>query len=89
MGLGMQQQQRAVASGRWLLYRHDPRRRAQGLSALVLDSRSPQLPLAEAMATELRFRQLHSSDPARAQSLALEAEAELQQRWELYRRLAQ
>ena len=89
MGLGMQQQQRAVASGRWLLYRHDPRRRAQGLSALVLDSRSPRLPLAEAMATELRFRQLHSSDPARAQSLALEAEAELQQRWELYRRLAQ
>ena len=89
MGLGMQQQQRAVASGRWLLYRHDPRRRAQGLSALVLDSRSPQLPLAEAMATELRFRQLHSSDPARAQSLAQEAEAELQQRWELYRRLAQ
>ena len=89
MGLGMQQQQRAVASGRWLLYRHDPRRRAQGLSALVLDQRCPQLPLAEAMATEQRFSQLHSSDPARAQSLAQEAEAELQQRWELYQRLAQ
>ena len=89
MGLGMQQQQRAVASGRWLLYRHDPRRRAQGLSALVLDQRRPQLPLAEAMATEQRFSQLHSSDPARAQSLAQEAEAELQQRWELYQRLAQ
>ena len=89
MGLGMQQQQRAVASGRWLLYRHDPRRRAQGLSALVLDQRRPQLPLAEAMATEQRFSQLHNSDPARAQSLAQEAEAELQQRWELYQRLAQ
>ena len=89
MGLGMQQQQQAVASGRWLLYRHDPRRRAQGLSALVLDQRRPQLPLAEAMATEQRFSQLHSSDPARAQSLAQEAEAELQQRWELYQRLAQ
>ena len=89
MGLGMEQQRLAVASGRWLLYRYDPRRRQQGLSPLVIDCRSPQLPLEEAMATEQRFRQLHSSDPERAAQLSAEAQSEVQERWRQLQRLAQ
>ncbi|MCP9832089.1 pyruvate:ferredoxin (flavodoxin) oxidoreductase [Synechococcus sp. JJ3a-Johnson] len=88
MAKGMAQQKLAVDSGRWLLYRHDPRRRQQGLAPLVVDSHSPSVPLAEAMASENRFRRLHSSHPERARALSREAEEEQQLRWNLYQRLA-
>jgi len=88
MARGMAHQKQAVDSGRWLLYRHDPRRRAQGLAPLVVDSRSPSLPLAEAMAGENRFRMLRYSHPEQARTLSREAEQELQERWQLYQRLA-
>ncbi|MFZ9950980.1 MAG: pyruvate:ferredoxin (flavodoxin) oxidoreductase [Vulcanococcus sp.] len=88
MARGMAHQKQAVDSGRWLLYRHDPRRRARGLAPLVVDSRSPSLPLAEAMAGENRFRMLRYSHPEQARALSREAEQELQERWQLYQRLA-
>lgn len=88
MAQGMAHQKQAVDSGRWLLYRHDPRRREQGLPALVLDSRAPHLPMAEAMAGENRFRMLRYSHPEQARQLAREAQVEAQQRWEGYQRLA-
>jgi pyruvate-ferredoxin/flavodoxin oxidoreductase len=89
MGQGMEQQRLAVASGRWLLYRYDPRRRLHGRSPLVIDCRSPQLPLEEAMATEQRFRQLQLSHPDRAAELSAEAQREVHERWQLLQRLAQ
>ena len=88
MAKGMHQQQQAVASGRWLLYRHDPRRRAQGLPALVLDSAPPSLGLEEAMAGENRFRMLQYSHPDQARSLTKQAQGELNERFALYQRLA-
>ena len=88
MAQGMAHQRMAVESGRWLLFRHDPRRRQQGRPALVVDSPKPSVPLAEAMEKENRFRQLHASNPEQARLLTEEAQRELQQRWELYQRLA-
>ena len=89
MAKGMAQQKQAVDSGRWLLYRHDPRRTDEGLPALSLDSRSPSLPLADAMASENRFRMLRYSNPEQAQLLTRQAQQDVQQRWELYQHLAQ
>ena len=89
MGMGMDQQRQAVASGRWLLYRYDPRRRRQGLSPLVIDCRSPQRPLAEVMATEQRFSQLQRTNPDRAAALTAEAQREVHERWRQLQRLAQ
>jgi pyruvate-ferredoxin/flavodoxin oxidoreductase len=89
MAKGMEQQRLAVESGRWLLYRYDPRRLEQGLSPLQLDSPHPRTPLAEAMATENRFRMLGYSDPERARQLERQAQVELQRRWALYGALAQ
>jgi pyruvate-ferredoxin/flavodoxin oxidoreductase len=88
MARGMAHQKQAVDSGRWLLYRHDPRRRSQGLAPLVVDSRTPSLPLSEAMAGENRFRMLRYSHPEQARALSREAEAEQRERWDLYQRLA-
>jgi pyruvate-ferredoxin/flavodoxin oxidoreductase len=89
MAKGMEQQRLAVASGRWMLYRYDPRRLEQGLSPLQMDGPPPRTPLAEAMATENRFRMLSYSDPQRARQLERLARAELQRRWALYGALAQ
>jgi len=84
MAKGMDHQKQAVASGRWLLYRHDPRRAARGENPLQLDSPEPKLAMAEAMAGENRFRLLGYSDPDQARALASQAQAEALQRWHQY-----
>jgi len=89
MAKGMTQQQLAVDSGRWLLYRYDPRRQERGENPLQLDSKPAKIPLAEAMATENRFGLLHSNEPERAQELNQQAQRELDRRWALYSGLAQ
>ncbi len=89
MAQGMTQQKRAVDSGRWLLYRHDPRRAERGENPLILDSRAPTLPMAEAMASENRFRLLTYSHPDQARTLTHQAQQEARQRWERYERMAE
>jgi pyruvate-ferredoxin/flavodoxin oxidoreductase len=88
MAQGMAHQKVAVDSGRWMLYRHDPRRRSRGLNPLQLDMRSPHGDLGEAMQQERRFRMLRESDPSRAAALCQQAETEQQRRWALFRALA-
>jgi pyruvate-ferredoxin/flavodoxin oxidoreductase len=88
MAQGMAHQKAAVDSGRWLLYRHDPRRRERGLNPLQLDMGSPHRDLAEAMALETRFSRLSLDQPQRAAELVRLAETALQRRWALYRALA-
>lgn len=88
MAQGMAHQKAAVDSGRWLLYRHDPRRRERGLNPLQLDMGSPHRALDEAMALETRFTRLALDQPQRAAELGRLAESAQQRRWALYRALA-
>jgi pyruvate-ferredoxin/flavodoxin oxidoreductase len=88
MAKGMEQQKLAVDSGRWLLYRYDPRRLEVGQSPLQIDSPKARRPVAEAMATENRFRMLGYSHPERAREFERQAQAELERRWRLYGALA-
>ena len=88
MAQGMAHQQAAVESGRWLLYRYDPRRTDRGENPLQLDSPAPRRPLAAAMALENRFRLLSHSQPERARELAAAAELQRQRRWAIYQALA-
>ena len=88
MERGMDQQRLAVASGRWPLYRHDPRRAERGENPLQLDSPSPTIPLAEAMASEQRFRLLASTQPERSRQLLHQAQAAVDRRWALLQTLA-
>ena len=89
MAQGMAHQKLAVDSGRWLLYRYDPRRTERGDIPLQLDSPAPKLSLKEAMEQENRFRMLRYSQPERAQALVRQAQRELECRWATYRALAQ
>ncbi|MEX1318057.1 MAG: thiamine pyrophosphate-dependent enzyme, partial [Synechococcaceae cyanobacterium] len=88
MAQGMAHQKLAVDTGRWLLYRYDPRRVERGENPLQLDSPAPRRKLAEGMAAENRFRMLRYSQPERARELARAAQEELDRRWAAYRALA-
>ena len=88
MQKGMQQQKTAVESGRWLLYRYDPRRTEQGENPLMLDSRTPKLPIEAALYSENRFKMLARSNPAAAKQLLKEAQADVNTRWRMYQYLA-
>ena len=85
MARGMTHQKQAVESGRWILYRHDPRR----TPPLQIDSREPKMPLEQAMEKENRFRMLRYSHPNQAHTLMQEAQQELDQRWRIYQSLSQ
>lgn len=82
------QQQLAVDSGHWPLFRYDPRRAEAGQNPLKLDSKEPSIPYADYMRTETRFNMLWRSQPERAQQLLDAAQKEVNERYDRYRQLA-
>ena len=58
MHIQHQQQERAVSTGHWPLYRYDPRREAEGKNPLSLDSQQPSMSIREFVQNEPRFRGL-------------------------------
>ncbi|MFP4393907.1 MAG: pyruvate:ferredoxin (flavodoxin) oxidoreductase [Anaerolineales bacterium] len=86
---GFEQQQKAVDSGAWILYRYDPRLKAEGKNPLQLDSKEPKLPIKEYMYNETRFRMLTQSDPERAERLAKLAQEDAIARWNIYKQMAE
>ncbi|MFG6107358.1 pyruvate:ferredoxin (flavodoxin) oxidoreductase [Leptothoe sp. EHU-05/26/07-4] len=88
MSAAMSHQKAVVDSGRWLLYRYDPRRRSAGKNPLIVDSRAPKLPLEQSMYAENRFKMLVHSQPQVAKDLLQQAQQDVQTRWQLYQYLA-
>lgn len=89
LAFGMQQQKAAVDTGYWPLFRHDPRRAAQGENPFTLDSKRSELPLQEYMYKEGRYNMLVHKDPKRAAELLRLARADVDARWRVYQELAQ
>ncbi len=85
---GAKQQKLAVESGHWPLYRFDPRRAAQGLNPLQLDSKAPSISLEDYVYNETRYRMLQRSDPERAAVLLTQAQAQVNRSHKLYEQLA-
>jgi hypothetical protein len=85
---GFDQQKLAVETGAWPLYRYDPARAERGKNPLKLDSRKPKQPLYAYTDNEARFRMLKMKDPARAKELGQLAQTFVDERFELYDRLA-
>jgi pyruvate-ferredoxin/flavodoxin oxidoreductase len=65
----LQQQDLAVKSGYWSLYRFDPRLEMQGKNPLQLDSREPSIALGDYYKTENRFSVLWRTHPDNARRL--------------------
>ncbi len=79
---GLDQQQKAVASGYWPLYRFNPDRGAEGKNPLTIDSKAPNLPFADYALAEMRYQLLSKTDPAASQQLLAEAGQEILSRWQ-------
>jgi pyruvate-ferredoxin/flavodoxin oxidoreductase len=89
MEKGMIQQDMAVKSGHWLLYRYNPELAEQGKNPMTLDSREPNMPLDEYIYTETRYTMLKKADPERAEKLLKMGQSQIAKRWELYKHLAE
>ncbi len=88
MGDGLTQQDLAVKSGYWPLYRFDPRRIAQGKAPLKLDCKAPTIPFADFAAGENRFQMLKKSNPEVAAKLLISAQEHLDLHWQTYEHMA-
>jgi pyruvate-ferredoxin/flavodoxin oxidoreductase len=66
MKKGLTQQDLAVKSGIWPLYRFDPKRADAGKAPLILDSKAASVPLEDYMKGESRFRHLLKTDEEQA-----------------------
>ena len=85
---GFTQQQLAVDSGAWVLYRYDPRRADQNLNPLQLDSKAPKVPFKDYAYNETRFKMLTQSKPEQAERLLALAQKDANERWRMYEQLA-
>ncbi len=86
--LGFDQQQLAVDSGAWVLYRYDPRRAEQGLNPLQLDSKAPKVPVKDYAYNETRFKMLTQSKPDEAARLIALMQQDVNKRWQMYEQMA-
>jgi pyruvate-ferredoxin/flavodoxin oxidoreductase len=88
MAHGLEHQHLAADSGYWPLYRFDPRREAQGLPPLVLDSPPPTADVGKLMALEARFQLTDQQDHAHYEMLIDQARRQIHKRVALYQEIA-
>jgi pyruvate-ferredoxin/flavodoxin oxidoreductase len=84
----VEQQKRLVKSGIWPLYRFDPRRSAEGLPPLELDSGPPRIKVSEVLEREMRYRMVEKMDPQRYRRLSEERQRQTEERFSIYQQLA-
>jgi pyruvate-ferredoxin/flavodoxin oxidoreductase len=88
MSKGLDQQELAVKSGYWPLYRYNPALKVEGKNPLQLDSKPPSIPVEEYIYNETRYRMLCKSDPQAAERLLAEKQKVVAARWKQYERMA-
>jgi pyruvate-ferredoxin/flavodoxin oxidoreductase len=85
---GLDQQQKAVASGHWPLLRYNPMLRKKNQNPFVLDSTRPVIPLKDFAYNELRYKALTLTNPEEATTLMTLAQEMVNLRWKNYEELA-
>jgi len=83
------QQQLAVNSGHWPLFRYDPGRARQGQNPLHLDSKPPSIPYRDFIKTETRFNMLWRTHPEDAEHFLQQSQKEVEDRYEYYKHLSE
>ena len=78
------EEKRAVQSGYWHLFRHDPRREAEGLNPFQLDSKAPTASYKEFIESEVRYNRLSRTNPERAAELFEKAEKDAMKKYEAF-----
>jgi pyruvate-ferredoxin/flavodoxin oxidoreductase len=88
MADALTQQERAVDSGYWPLFRYDPRRAAAGESPLKMDSPAPKIDLSVFEEGETRFKQIAVSNPEGYKKMLDQAQSDLRIKYALYEQLS-
>jgi len=89
MGTSIAQAKKAVNSGYWHLYRHNPVLKAEGKNPFVLDSKEPSASFQDFIQGEVRYTQLRSNFPDIADELFKVAEQNALERYQSYKRLTE
>ena len=85
---GLHQQQLAVKSGHWPLFRYNPALRDVGENPFSLDTLRPTIPLEEYRYNEARYQILRRSNPEAAADITARAQQVAKRKWDLYEELA-
>lgn len=85
---GLHQQQLAVQSGHWPLFRYNPALRDVGENPFSLDTLRPTIPLEEYRYNEARYQILRRSNPEAAAEITAHAQQVAKRKWQLYEELA-
>ncbi len=88
MQKGMKQQDLAVASGYWPLFRYNPAMRDIGENPFLLDSPRPTIPFRDYAYNETRYRALAQSRPEEAELLMAAAQSALLEKYRSYEEMA-
>ncbi|MCJ7518685.1 MAG: pyruvate:ferredoxin (flavodoxin) oxidoreductase [Anaerolineaceae bacterium] len=88
MRLGLRQQDLAVKSGVWPMYRYNPDLIKEGKNPLQLDYKEPSIPVKEFAYNETRYRMLVQSNEERAEKLLKLAQGDALERWQKYSQMA-
>jgi pyruvate-ferredoxin/flavodoxin oxidoreductase len=85
---GLDQQNKAVASGHWPLLRYNPILRKKNQNPFVLDSPRPTMALRDYAYNELRYKVLTMTNPTVAEDLMKHAQDLVNLKWKNYEELA-
>jgi pyruvate-ferredoxin/flavodoxin oxidoreductase len=84
----LKQQDLALKSGHWQLFRFDPRRADEGKNPLQLDSKEPSIAFNEFADTEVRFSMLRRTHPEQADEFMRKSGEQARTRFDHYKQLA-
>jgi pyruvate-ferredoxin/flavodoxin oxidoreductase len=88
MQFGMKQQDTAVATGYWPLFRYNPAMREVGVNPFVLDSPRPTLPFRDYTSKEMRYTTLAQTRPEDSHRLLDAAQAAILEKYRTYEEMA-
>ncbi|WP_058556985.1 pyruvate:ferredoxin (flavodoxin) oxidoreductase [Thiohalocapsa sp. ML1] len=88
MSNNLRQQDMAVNSGHWPLFRYDPRKLEVGENPLSIDSKRPSIPYRDYLASETRFSVLNRTHPDVAEGFLKLAQKHVESKYSLYEQLA-
>ena len=88
MSQSMDEAKRAVETGYWPLYRYNPCLKDEGKNPFILDSKKPNGGFKDFLLGEVRYSSLTRTFPENAKRLFQNAEKDMKERYELYKRMA-
>ena len=83
------QQNLAVKSGHWPLFRFDPAKISQGKNPMHLDSAEPSIPYRDFVMSETRFSMLWQTNPETAEHYLQQAQLNVKNRYRYYKQLSE